>query len=167
MKLNVYNCPDKRFLPYVKDATNFYAECLFPNKKLRNNINIRVKFIKKIDCLGYASILDLNASKKPRSFLIEVCPFTGAGMILSTLAHEMVHVKQYVNEDINDSLSVWKGTKVNSDDIDYWEQPWEVEAHGLEKGLFFKYCTKNELWNIFEDIENPEDAKEQSIRWRC
>jgi len=23
--------------------------------------------------------------------------------------------------------------------LDYWEQPWEIEAHGREKGLYYKF----------------------------
>lgn len=166
MKLNVYNCPDKRFLYYVKDAANFYAECLVPNKKLRSNITVRIKFLNKIDCMGYVSVADVNASNKPRSFLIEISPFIGAASILQTIAHEMVHMKQYLKEELNDNLSIWKGEKVDSDKIDYWEQPWEVEAHGLEKGLFYKYCMKEELWTVFADIEDPDDVTPQAIQWR-
>ena len=29
--------------------------------------------------------------------------------------------------------------------INYWDAPWEIEAHGRESGLFIQYADKNEL----------------------
>ena len=44
--------------------------------------------------------------------------------LLDTIAHEMVHIKQYVRNEINDSLNTWKG-QVRKD------EPWEEEAEDL------------------------------------
>ncbi len=44
--------------------------------------------------------------------------------LLDTIAHEMVHVKQYINNEIDDSLNTWKG-QVRKD------EPWEEEAEDL------------------------------------
>ena len=41
-----------------------------------------------------------------------------------TIAHEMVHVKQYLKNEIDDSLNTWKG-QVRKD------EPWEEEAEDL------------------------------------
>ena len=44
--------------------------------------------------------------------------------LLDTIAHEMVHIKQYINNEIDDSLNTWKG-QVRKD------EPWEEEAEDL------------------------------------
>jgi hypothetical protein len=167
MRISVLNCPDKDFKPFVKDAINFYAEQLIPSKRLRDNINLTVKFNEKLTVWAFASIEDYNASNKPRDFLIEIHPWIGARTILKTLAHEMVHVKQFVNLETNETLSKWKGTPIDSDSIDYYSHPWELEAHGMETGLFTKYVVKNCLWEIFEDISNPDaPILEEEIKWK-
>tara|TARA_Y100001937_G_scaffold113111_1_gene161449 strand:+ start:340 stop:717 length:378 start_codon:yes stop_codon:yes gene_type:complete len=45
--------------------------------------------------------------------------------LLDTIAHEMVHVKQYIRNEINDSLNTWKGQYMRKD------EPWEKEAEDL------------------------------------
>lgn len=54
--------------------------------------------------------------------------------LLTTLAHEMVHVKQY-------ELGQYK----NEDEFDYWDKPSEIEAHGRETGLFITWAEQNKL----------------------
>ena len=44
--------------------------------------------------------------------------------LLDTIAHEMVHIKQYLKNEIDDSLNTWKG-QVRKD------EPWEEEAEDL------------------------------------
>mgnify|MGYP001336154336 FL=1 len=41
--------------------------------------------------------------------------------ILETIAHEMCHVKQYINHEITASLNTWRGIAVKG-------EPWEIEA---------------------------------------
>ena len=31
------------------------------------------------------------------------------------------------------------------DGIDYWDEPWEIEAHGRETGLFVRWAEKHKL----------------------
>ena len=155
MKLSIVGCPDKKlFRPFVKRAAIFYAEELITPKMLEN-MYLQVKFNKKLDVYGYASVEEYNNSGKPREFLIELHPGIGAVDILKTLAHEMTHIKQYVYGETNETLTRWKGMKV-SDDLDYWIQPWEIEAHGREAGLFTKFAIKECLWEIFKGVQNPE-----------
>lgn len=167
MRLSILNCPDKDFKPFVKDAINFYAEQLIPSKRLRDNINLTVKFNEKLTVWAYASIEDYNASHKPRDFLIEIHPWIGASTIFKTLAHEMVHIKQFVNLETNDTLSRWRGTPIDSEKVDYYLHPWELDAYGMETGLFTKFATKNHLWEIFEDINNPDaPIEKEEIKWK-
>jgi hypothetical protein len=167
MKISILNCPDKEFKPFVRDSLMFYAEQLIPSKRLRDNINLTIKFNEKIDVWAFASIEDYNASNKPRDFLIEIHPWIGARNIFKTLAHEMVHIKQFVNLETNDTLSKWKGVPIDSDAIDYYQHPWELEAYGMEIGLFTNYAVKNTLWEFFTDISNPDaPIVKEEIKWK-
>jgi hypothetical protein len=63
---------------------------------------------------------------------------------LLALAHEMVHLKQYAKGELKDifrpaKMIKWHGDRYLTDGVDYWEQPWEIEAYGREKGLYFKF----------------------------
>jgi len=166
-RLSIVGCPDKtHFRPYVKRAALYYAEQLI-SPKLRENIYLRIKFNPKIEVYGYAQILEYNESRKAREFEIELNPNIGAAEILKTLAHEMTHIKQYAYSETNETLTRWKGLRLNPDNIDYWEQPWEIEAHGMETGLFQKFAIKEKLWEVFKDICNPDDPIEmEPLGWK-
>ena len=155
MQFKVINCPDPLFKPYVYEAARFFSRELIPNKRIRNNCHTIIKFSPKITEYGYASITGFNTRKQPRKFLIEVHPGIGARNILETLAHEMVHVKQYIMNETNDTLSKWRGKKINPEKVDYWIQPWEIDAFGRETGLLYKFAVENQLWNIFDNFKDP------------
>lgn len=166
MKLRIVNCPDKDFKPFVQRAVEFYGQKLI-SKRLLDNLNLKVKFNEDLDVFAFASIEDHNASGKARCFLIEIHPWIGGKEILKTLAHEMVHIKQFAYSETNESLSRWKGMRVNSDDMDYYDQPWEIEANGLESGLFDKFIVEECLWEIFEGINPPNTPiQKRKIGWK-
>lgn len=165
MQLSIIGCPDKkRFAPYLKRAARFYASELM-TKRMCESIFVKIVF-KESDDFGYACISDYSLSGKPRGFEIEINPKIGARDILVTLAHEMAHIKQYVYEETNESLSRWKGLRIDADKVDYWKHPWEIEAHGLETCLFTQFAIKEKLWEIFEGIKNPsEPIEKKSLGW--
>lgn len=166
MKINIVGCPDKeRFRPYIKRATVFYANQLF-SKKLKENLQVKIKFDKNLKTWGEAEVEGHNDSNKPREFNITINPGIGARCILETLAHEMVHIKQYALMEINESLTRWRGTVV-PEETDYWFQPWEVEAHGLEGGLFTLFAMEEKLWDVFDNVKNPETVIEDiPLGWK-
>ena len=62
--------------------------------------------------------------------------------MLKTLAHEMVHAKQYLRDELNGYKDTWKGKPCHRLMKKKWEdQPWEVEANRLEDKLYRK-CWK-------------------------
>ena len=74
-----------------------------------------------------------------RLFILDVALY---GNWLSTLAHEMVHVKQWatgeMKELVRQNKTRFKGELFGN--TEYWFRPWEIEAHGIEKGLFVKWA---------------------------
>ena len=156
---------DERFNEYVQRASQFYAEQLFTKQLLRHLV-ITLKFNKHLDAFGYSSIEKRNTKGAAREFLIELHPYISGVEILKTLAHEFVHIKQYVEGDLNDSQTEWKGEAIDSDAMDYYSLPFEIEAFGLEVGLFTNFAKKEVLWNVFEGVRNPDAVVEaEPIGW--
>lgn len=156
---------DERFNEYVQRASQFYAEQLF-HKQLLRHIVVTIKFNKHLDAFGYTSVEKRNSKGKAREFLIELHPYISGVEILKTLAHEFVHVKQYVEEELNEEQTEWNGQAIDSDAVDYYSLPWEVQAFGLEVGLFTNFAKKETLWNIFEGVRNPDtDVEPEPIGW--
>ena len=153
--LNNHGHPDERFNEYVQRASQFYAEQLFPKQLLRHLV-VSVKFNKHLDAYGYASIEKRNTRGQAREFLIELHPYISGKEILKALAHEFVHVKQYVYGELNESQTEWQGEPIDSDAMDYYELPFEIEAYGREAGLWNTFAKKESLWNVLEGVVNPD-----------
>ena len=59
------------------------------------------------------------------------------------------------------------GKKVNYEKTDYWDQPWEIDAHGRESGLLTKFAIKEELWEVFDGFRNPDlPIVSRPIKWK-
>ena len=157
---------DERFNEYVQRASQFYAEQLFPKQLLRH-IVVSIKFNKHLDAFGYTSVEKRNSKGKAREFLIELHPYITGKEILKTLAHEFVHVKQYVYEELNEEQTQWQGKPFDSDAVDYYELPWEIEAYGREAGIWNNFAKKEALWNVLESVNNPDTPVEPvPIGWK-
>lgn len=138
---------DKRIKNLLAAASEFYCSNLM-SSRLIHNIRINVVIKKNLEEDGFCCIEEYNKSGKPREFTIEIDKALNLKTMLLVLAHECVHVKQYATGELDDSLSVWRGRKVNSDKVPYWEHPWEIEAYGREKGLYVRFAEKHDLGKI-------------------
>jgi len=165
MAIKISGSPDKEFTPYVHRAAKFFSDHLL-TKQMQENTNIYVKFNKKLMDCGSAGVEGYNAKGQPRDFLIEINPYLGARGILEAIAHEMVHVKQFAYGHTNETLNKWFNNQVDTDKVDYWFQPWEIEAHGLEIGLVTKFAIQEELWTVFKDFRKPGTVKKSKINWK-
>ena len=167
MNLKVVNCPDKDFKPYIERAVSFFSKELIPKTRIRNGCYTVLVFNDKLTDFGCAEIIGYNTLKRAREFKIEVHPGIGVRNIFETIAHEMVHIKQYVDGELNDTMTNWRGKKVDSDNIEYWSQPWELEALGKEQGLLTKFAIDEHLWEVFEGFRNPASPIENvPIQWK-
>lgn len=81
----------------------------------------------KEDEYGYCNIVDNN-----RNFVIDVNKNVTIKDLVSTIIHEMVHVKQFARNEMNGHNMQWK-SKIISEDTDYMDLPWEKEAYRLEE----------------------------------
>ena len=136
--------------------------------RLSKNINLNIH-MRHSEHEGESYVHDDANVKRPRDFVIVLDhhqmdrdeygrerPDTEWGhKILETLAHELVHVKQYIKRELTGTSGVglyWKGTKFELEDFrDYYELPYEVEARGNERGLLIGFLVQ---WNDMQDDIN-------------
>jgi hypothetical protein len=144
MKLNYLTSLPKHLDKEIfENACNFYAKYLFP--KQEKDVKIDISFTKPES--GIAEVVWSEDNVNPRDFSLIIDRKVFGFRLLLTLAHEFVHIKQYVKREmfdyiINSSVK-WKGKKfrdgqnIGADpkNIDYYFLPWEVEAYGMENGL--------------------------------
>lgn len=93
-------------------------------------LDIKVRFT-KCDAYGYCM------SSTNRKFHLELRKNMSLYDLISTVCHEMVHVKQYCRGELKDDMwgyQQWKSKKFK-EDLEYMDQPWEKEAFKLEKRL--------------------------------
>ena len=135
-----------------KHVTSIAEFCM---KKLMPRINdanvvIRLRDLTKSNAYGFCLALEEDGKRpdRPRLFELEIHKKLPLRKVLETVAHEMVHVKQYARGELYFSNRVaknrWQGKWI-SDRVDYWDQPWEIEAHGRECGLFVRWAEENNL----------------------
>lgn len=95
--------------------------------------------IKEMEDMGCCYKLD----DKGRQFKITIKKGLSLFDLISTICHEMVHLKQYARQELrwcDRSLNnMWKKSVYN--DCPYDDQPWEKEAYRLEKRLAIEFFT--------------------------
>ena len=140
MEIKIRGTRDTDLKIELKEAANFYASKLF-SKRLSKNIYLEIYLKRDLDVLGYCSFTNLD-DPRPRDFEIELLNKVPLNELLQTLAHEMVHVKQYAKgelKDVNGSGVRFRWAKKVYEDAEYTEQPWEIEAFAKEVELYREY----------------------------
>lgn len=66
--------------------------------------------------------------------------------MLETLAHELIHVEQFATRRLRNLAGpfrvAYEKDHYNTLEVPYYERPWEIEAHELEKSVY-NYMVKN------------------------
>ena len=131
----------------LTDATKFYANRLGIDKELQDKLTIKI-LVRKSKDRG-ACFTNCYLNKTPVEFDIELNPHEDAS-ILQTLAHEMVHVKQFATGELRllnnkNRANRWNDEpwKKEKDEMDaYYDSPWEIEAFGREEGLYLRFVNQ-------------------------
>ena len=162
---------DTEFKMALYGMVEFTMARLVESKRLRTNLSIDVHF-RHHSAEGEAMIDSHANPYRPREFRViidhhrlevdnygrtrEVTEW--AHEVLKTLAHELVHVKQYVVGDlsIRSKGMYWKGELTKIDNMmEYFKSPWEIEAYGLERYLWLNFI---DFWksNVEKHLEEKE-----------
>lgn len=142
MLVSISGITDNRFKNEVLKASEFYLSMLLSGR-ISRHITIDIEFSGKLDkdADGYCEVTGHNVRGKPREFTIQIRKNKSKRYMMMTLAHEFVHLKQYAMGELDESMNVWKGKRMPSS-MDYWDTPWEIEAHGREYGLWSRFAQK-------------------------
>ena len=140
-----YRSHNKKLSHAIESAAFYYGTILLGPWMVRNiylEIKLTKDLKKKDQAYGYCHIVDDDLDK-PREFMIELDasmkhPFD---QILIWLAHEMVHLKQFVRGELFDYETgkvQWKRRMYGR--VHYDDQPWEKEAYRLEEKLYNQFA---------------------------
>ena len=146
MIVNVFGAGKQRSAD-LEEAARFFANLLMDPRMVRN-LEIDVEVEPGLDVMG--ECVNEDDTKNSRYFTIRLSR-NHSDDIIKTLAHEMVHVKQYAKNELGKQLRVsrgglkittqWQGNDWNpkrKEDA-YFDAPWEIEAYGREVGLYAKW----------------------------
>ena len=129
----------------VETATWFYTEKLMGKRLMAGleiTINLKKNLLAKTGKEGSAIWED--DGYRSREFTIELDSSVKIRELLITLAHELVHVKQWAKDEMYEYMEPhmvrFKGEKIHLKETDYWDYPWEIEAYGRQLGLFIRFC---------------------------
>ena len=101
---------------------------LMPRMK---TLDIIVEF-KALDAYGYCM------QETGRNYVLSINRNLPLLELVSTICHEMIHVKQYARNELRQvkGKTMWKTR--NCSNVEYFDAPWEKEAFKRETGLAFE-----------------------------
>ena len=115
----------KRQRKLTLDCASFAWVQLMP-RIINCEINFIIKKLKAYD----GTCLDTDK----RTFHIEVNKKLGlSDNFITTIFHEMVHVKQYIRKELFSEINFYKTRD------EYLNLPWEIEAYRLQEELLIKW----------------------------
>jgi len=135
----------------IESAATFYLRRMLP--RLHKKVRVFVKLARSkalarewssrsddgLIVHGFCTWLDSN--HRPREFEIYINGDLSAKTILTALAHEIVHVKQWATGELKEYITnrpeKWRG--VDYTDGNYYEFPWEIDAYENESVLYEEY----------------------------
>jgi len=133
---------DKR-MSMAEDACAFFVKRLMPRlKKLDITIEC-ISDLKKTEGIwGDCTWEDTNHS--PRAFTIRLDSSVSYKNMIDTLAHEVVHVKQYVRGELVDLVREpqavkWRGKIVKWSNTS--DEPWEIEPEEVSTKLYREWVS--------------------------
>jgi hypothetical protein len=162
MNISVIGAKDRELTNLLKLAAESFADKLL-SKQLKKNINLKIQIIDDLDVGGYCDCEE-SWPYPPRDFTLEIARTKKKIYMFLVLAHEMVHLKQMAKGEMKDKYvknkyyKVWQGQLVE-DNVSYWDQPWEIEAYGLENSLVAKFLLEHDLYKTLKQKPSTWFAK--------
>ena len=128
---------NKKLSNTLRRATSFYLSRL--NQDI-SNVTIHIIQMPKLGADGTCEKIS------NKEFIIELNEDLGLEHRLITLAHETVHIKQYLTKRLRTwhlktgTIDIWEGKRFRN--VNYFQQPWEAEALLLEQELYIDFVSE-------------------------
>lgn len=141
MWIEITGTRSRRIRKLVEDAAYFFeGELIHP--RTAKILDVTFHFTKLNGAHGFCIYEDNHV--KPREFTIEINKGQTDEDIVRTVAHELVHIKQYVKGELKeryvpDKHMLWHDERVDVSLANFYDVPWEVEAREIEEELYIKY----------------------------
>jgi len=135
-RIRIYGCKNKRLKEKIRSATLYFRDVLLPRKrKLDIVVCVQNDLTEKYGVFG-----ECWEGDTPHNFKLCIDGAISEKSILETVAHEMVHVRQFATGQLKylSKGDKWRG-KVYSTKTPYSRQPWEREAKRLEVSLYSEW----------------------------
>lgn len=122
-----------------KSVVEWFMDKHLPRHKI--DITVTHRGLLREGVYGWVWVSDCDY--RPRAFEIELHNFMTPEHYVKTLLHELWHVYQHVKGALKDKYGkrLWRG--IDCTNVDYENQPWEVQAHQMEEVLYEEY-----LWYL-------------------
>ncbi len=100
-----------------------------------DKINLTVRFVRLGEDDGQCNAIT------SRKYQIDIKKTLSWYDAMATLGHELVHLVQYYRKDLEiyEHLTIFHGKHYYHDEVDYYDRPHEIEAHGREEGLVIRF----------------------------
>ena len=136
MKYKIQNCRSKRLKQRLVKGLDFYTKELM-HRNLSRNLFVTLVVDNKMLDYGERFVTNINDQYKPRKFVVKL----NSSMTdpLCTLAHEMVHIKQYAKGELSPCHTKWKSMHINELNMKYLDLPWEKQAFRYDYQLYEKF----------------------------
>lgn len=134
----------KRYLKrYAKDILRHFFK-----DRIKRTIPVEIKIVDYLDgdwgqCYGTRSQVTIELARSVKGKKNRKRR-TRQEQLIETLAHELIHAKQFIRGEINQRNLIWRGQRGPYDcrRLAYRKTPWEKEAFGQEKELKHIYWDK-------------------------
>jgi hypothetical protein len=155
MQIRTSGSPTKVTPAVCRKALRYYGQIIL-SKRLYETISIKLVFREhnktKADCVWE------DCPVRGKHYTINVREKLSFKEMMLCLAHEMVHIMQWRSGVMKDSLRdpnkcTCRNKTFAVSESGYWFYPWEVEAYGLEIGLYHTF--KKELKDGIRNGRRP------------
>jgi hypothetical protein len=168
MQVSVRGARDYTLTQLLKLAAKSFGKNLFSPRMLET-ITIKIRIHDTLDAGGYCDYEVDDETLTPRTFIIDILRTRRKINMFKVLAHEMVHAKQTAKGEMKDRIvkskyvTLWFGEKY-TEDVSYWDHPWELEAYGLEHSLVAKFLIEHDQFKNLRQKHEDWFAKEESSK---
>jgi hypothetical protein len=124
-----------------EDVASWFLNKFLPRHKIY--VEILHRGLKNECVYGYCDYT--GESYRPREFLIELDTYMDQELYIKILLHELVHLRQWVTGTLRAKRGKRYYGSTNVEELDYEDQPHEIEAHAYEQPLYLEYLTEKNL----------------------
>ena len=122
-----------------EDVASWFLTKFLPRHRIY--VEIQHRGLKREYVYGWCDYT--GDSYRPREFLIELDTYMHQELYIKTLLHELVHLQQWVTGSLRAKRGKRYYGSINVEELDYEDQPHEIEAREQEVALYLEYmCDK-------------------------